>query len=116
MKKAVFLLSAALLVATAFTPAFAQKKRSPNNEGTVIIARDGKFSDKNTNVPANVPVTITIKNRNKFNIEIESKSLRIDERIPTREQKTFVVGPLAPGVYDFTDEYNDDAKGTITAK
>ena len=82
-----------------------------------LVARDGRFTPPDLEVPANQRLRIEISNEGKTPIEFESKSLRQEKVIAPGAKATVVISPLKPGSYTFFDEFHPDtSKGKLIAK
>lgn len=102
--------AAALLLAAA--PAFAQDVVLFK-----LVAKDGKFTPPNLEVPAGKRIKIEISNEGTEPIEFESLPLKQEKVLGPGAKSSVVINPLKPGTYPFFDEFHPDtSKGTITAK
>ena len=83
----------------------------------VLVLQDHRFEPVELRVPANVRLTLIIDNRDPTPEEFESEELRAEKIIPGNTRGSVMVGPLAPGVYPFVGEFNEDtARGTLVAE
>jgi len=73
----------------------------------------GKFEPAEISTPADKAFTIRIKNLEGKAMEFESKSLRIEKVIAANSEVIVNVRPQKPGRYEFFDEYNEKARGTV---
>ena len=81
-----------------------------------LQVKDGHFEPSNLSVKANTPFKIRITNADKSSIEFESFSLNREREVAPGQTVTVYLPALAPGTYDFFDDFHKSNKGTITAK
>ena len=81
-----------------------------------ITVQGGKFQPAELHAPVNVPVIIVIKNNDARPMEFESVSLRVEKVIPAKGQGQVRIRPLAPGRYDFFDDFNQSNRGTLVVQ
>lgn len=87
--------------------------------GDVVLelqVKDGHFQPAELNVKANTPFKIRITNADKSSIEFESFSLNREREVAPGQTITVYLPALAPGTYEFFDDFHKSNKGTITAK
>jgi len=103
MRIAALVLVAAVLAA----PAAAQ-------EATVTISvKNHKFEPARPAAPANVPITLRIRNLDPTPMEFESVSLRVEKVVVGNGEGVIHVRALAPGEYKFFDDFHQETKGTL---
>ena len=49
-------------------------------------------------------------------MEFESTSLRVEKVVTGNGEGTINVRPLAPGSYEFFDDFHDTSRGTLTVQ
>jgi plastocyanin len=103
------LILAALLLAAAL-PALAADPQ------IVISLRDHQFVPSEVPVPAGVKVELIIKNEQTVNAEFESTVLHREKIVQAGGQISVFVGPLAPGSYDFFDDFHRATTGRLVVK
>jgi len=82
-----------------------------------IEFHDGTITPTHLDVPANTRFMIEIRNTGKSASEFESHRLHKEKVVPAGHTVSVEVHPLAPGHYDFFDDFHEDApKGVIVAK
>lgn len=82
-----------------------------------LVAKDGRFTPPNLEVPANQRLRIEIVNEGNSPIEFESKPLKQEKVLAPGARSSVVINPLKPGTYPFFDEFHPDtSKGAIVAK
>jgi len=81
-----------------------------------LQVKDGHFQPAELIVKANTPFKIRIFNADKSSIEFESFSLNREREVAPGQTITVYLPALAPGTYEFFDDFHKSNKGTITAK
>ncbi len=82
-----------------------------------LVARDGRFTPPNLDVPAGKRIKIEIVNEGSAPIEFESLPLKQEKVLGPGARSSVVINPLKPGSYPFFDEFHPDtSKGVIVAK
>jgi cupredoxin-like protein len=76
----------------------------------------GQFQPSELRAPADKPVAIRLKNLDGKAMEFESKSLRVEKVIAANGEGVINVRALKPGRYDFYDDFNEKARGTLTVQ
>jgi heme/copper-type cytochrome/quinol oxidase subunit 2 len=79
-----------------------------------IIVRDHRYEPAEIHAPANRPLAISVKNSDAAPIEFESASLRVEKVIAPGAVGTVNVRPLAPGRYEFFDDFHPNTRGALT--
>jgi plastocyanin len=77
------------------------------------------FTPKEITVPAGQKIKLLVVNKDATPAEFESKPLGREKLIPGKSQATVYIGPVAPGRYNFVEEYHETeagAQGTIIAQ
>ena len=78
---------------------------------------NGHFEPFNLAVPANAPFKMQVSNQDGAAIEFESFELHRERVVRPGETITVFIPALAPGNYEFFDDFHHDApKGVIVAK
>ena len=80
-----------------------------------LALKDHQFTPTELQVPAGVRFVLVVKNEDPTPAEFESKELGAEKIISAGREATIRVGPLQPGRYAFEDEFNNQAKGVMTA-
>ena len=81
-----------------------------------LTVENGQFSPSELQAPANKPLVIVIKNHGAKAMEFESVSLRVEKVIAAKSQGSVRVRALAPGRYEFFDDFNKSTKGTLVVQ
>ena len=102
------LLVALLLSATA--SAFAA------DPAVTIAIRDHQFVPAEVPVPAGVKVELIIRNEQAERAEFESSSLHREKVVAPGRQISVSIGPLAPGRYEFFDDFHPATRGNVIAQ
>jgi len=76
----------------------------------------GQFQPSELSAPADKPFSIRVKNLDAKAIEFESKTLRVEKVISANGEAVIQVRAQKPGRYEFFDEFNEKARGTLTAQ
>jgi hypothetical protein len=106
------LLAAAVIALLTLAPAAqAQQARE------IVITYKGKqFQPSQVSAPANTPLQLRVKNLDAQPMEFESTSLRVEKVVTGNGEGTINVRPLAPGSYEFFDDFNDSSRGKLNAQ
>lgn len=109
-------LNMAHAAALAFTFAFASVPARAADAPTIEF-HDGTITPLHLEVPANTRFKIVVRNTGKTASEFESHRLHKEKVVAAGRTVSVEVHPLAPGKYDFFDDFHEDApKGVIIAK
>ena len=81
-----------------------------------ITVQNRQFSPSELQAPANKPLVIVIKNNDATPMEFESVSLRVEKVIAGKSQGSVRVRALAPGRYEFFDDFNKNTRGTLVVQ
>ena len=83
----------------------------------IRITHKGKqFQPAEISAPANTPLTLKVKNLDADAMEFESTSLRVEKVIPANGEGTLNLRALAPGRYEFFDDFNQKSQGALNVK
>ena len=106
---------AALLVAAALGAGSPAARAADPAPIALTIERD-RFDPADIKVKAGAPFTLAITNKSARAAEFESKDLRVEKVVPAGKTVTVKVRPLAPGTYQFVDDFNKQITGRIVAE
>ena len=81
-----------------------------------ISVKGGRFVPSEIHAPANRPLTISVNNLDGAAIEFESVSLRVEKIVTPGAQGAVRVRPLAPGRYEFFDDFHQQTRGTLVVE
>lgn len=83
----------------------------------LLVLKNHRFEPAEVKVPAGQRVKLVVHNQDNTAEEFESHDLNREKIIPPGAKVTLYVGPLKPGRYTFTGEYNEaTAKGVVIAE
>jgi hypothetical protein len=87
-----------------------------DNEYTLVI-RDHRFEPAELRVPAQQKIKLVVHNQDATPEEFESHELNREKVIAPGAKATIFVGPLKPGRYPFSGEFNEKtARGVLIAE
>jgi Cupredoxin-like domain len=102
-----------LAIALGAAPAAARADETPQS----LHYQNGHFEPSNLAVRANAPFKVQVANFDSAPIEFESFELHRERVVRPGETITVFIPALAPGNYEFFDDFHHDApKGVIVAK
>ena len=108
---------AAVVVAAAIVAAAGAGARAQEAAAEVAIAvKDHHFQPGEIRAPANRPLTIRVKNLDAAAMEFESVSLRVEKVVAAGGEGAVHVRPLAPGRYEFFDDFHQETRGTLVVQ
>jgi hypothetical protein len=81
-----------------------------------LTVENGQFSPAELQAPANKPLLIVIKNNGAKAMEFESVSLRVEKVVAAKSQASVRVRALAPGRYEFFDDFRPNNRGFLVAQ
>ena len=103
---AITLLAAAIL--------FARDHADAQQSASVAISvKDHRFQPSQISAPANRPISIKVKNLDAAPMEFESVSLRVEKVIAPGSEGVVNVRALAPGRYEFFDDFHQETRGVL---
>jgi hypothetical protein len=106
---AFMLLGAAVLFASGHA-------KAQQSASVAISVKDHRFQPSQISVPANRPISIKVKNLDTAAMEFESVSLRVEKVIAAGSEGVVNVGSLAPGRYEFFDDFHQEARGVLVVE
>ncbi len=78
-----------------------------------ISVKDHRFQPAQLSAPANRPLSIKVKNLDAAPMEFESVSLRVEKVIASGSEGVVNVRALAPGRYEFFDDFHQETRGVL---
>jgi hypothetical protein len=102
---------AGFLVAASCLSAAAQQKAS-----VTISVKNHRFQLAEVQAPANVPIELRVKNLDATPMEFESVGLRVEKVVSGNGEGIIRIRPLAPGRYEFFDDFHPESRGALVAK
>ena len=85
-------------------------------EGVAISVKGHHFQPAEVQAPANKPLALRVKNLDAVPMEFESVSLRVEKVIAPGSEGTVNVRALAPGRYEFFDDFHQETRGVLVVK
>ena len=108
-------LFAAALLTTAVL--FASERGNAQQSASVAISvKDHRFQPSQISAPANRPISIRVKNLDSAPMEFESVSLRVEKVIAPGSEGVVNVRALAPGRYEFFDDFHQETRGVLVVE
>src|SRR5947209_1734222 len=107
--------SLVVLAVVAFSSFAAAPARAQDATLSVTV-QNGRFQPAELQAPANKPFVIAIRNNDGKPVEFESVSLRVEKIIAARSQGTVRIRALAPGRYEFFDDFNQGNRGAVVVR
>ena len=96
---------------------FAGEHSNAQQSASVAISvKDHRFQPSQISAPANRPISIRVKNLDPTPMEFESTSLRVEKVIPADSEVVVNVRALAPGRYEFFDDFHQQTRGTLVVQ
>ena len=99
------------LAAATFFPASAQQTAS-----VTVSVKNHSFHPAQIHAPANVPVDLHVKNLDSTAMEFESDTLHVEKVVNGNSEVVIRLKPLAPGRYEFYDDYHQDSTGVLMVR
>ena len=96
---------------------FASGHSNAQQSASVAISvKDHHFQPSQVSAPANRPISIRVKNLDSAPMEFESTSLRVEKVIAAGSEGVVNVRALAPGRYEFFDDFHQQTRGTLVVQ
>ena len=109
-----FVSCALALVATTFLTSAGTRAQQATAIG--VSVKGHHFQPAEIRAPANKPLTLRVKNLDTTAIEFESVSLRVEKVVAPGSEGIINVRPLAPGRYEFFDDFHQETRGTLVVQ
>lgn len=81
-----------------------------------ISVKNHRFQPSTLQAPANVPITLRVKNLDPTPMEFESVSLRVEKVVTGGGEGIIRLRPLSPGRYSFFDDFHQQTNGTLVVR
>jgi Cupredoxin-like domain len=81
-----------------------------------ITVKNHRFEPAEPRAPANRPITIRVRNQDSAPMEFESVRLRVEKVVPANSEGVVNVRALAPGRYEFFDDFHKQTRGTLVVE
>jgi hypothetical protein len=96
---------------------FASEHANAQQSASVAISvKDHRFQPSQVTAPANRPISKRVKNLDSAPMEFESTSLRVEKVIAPGSEGVVNVRALAPGRYEFFDDFHQETRGTLVVQ
>jgi subtilase family serine protease len=99
------------LAATGFFPANAQQAAS-----VTVSVKNHSFNPAQIHAPANVAIDLRVKNLDSTAMEFESDTLHVEKVVNGNSEAVIRLKPLAPGRYEFYDDYHQNSTGFLVVR
>jgi hypothetical protein len=109
-------LAAAFFMAAIAMCLAAEELKAQQGAAVVVTMKEHRFQPAEIHAPANRPLAITVKNLDGAAIEFESVSLRVEKVIASGSAGVVNVRALAPGRYEFFDDFHQEAHGVLVVE
>ena len=90
--------------------------RAQEAANVAVSIKNHRFQPAEVQAPANVPIMLRVKNLDATPMEFESVSLRVEKVVPGNSEGIIRLRPLAPGRYNFFDDFNQQANGVLVVR
>jgi len=81
-----------------------------------VSVKNHRFQPTEIHAPPNVPIELRVKNLDSAPMEFESVSLRVEKVVTGNGEGIIRLRPLAPGRYEFFDDFHPETRGALVAK
>ncbi len=81
-----------------------------------ITVRDHSFQPSQISGPANVAIVLHVRNLDAAAMEFESVSLRVEKVVAANSEGVIRLRPLAPGRYEFFDDFHQQTRGALVIR
>ena len=81
-----------------------------------VSIKNHRFQPAEVQAPANVPIILRVKNLDATPMEFESVSLRVEKVVTGNGEGIIRLRPLAPGRYNYFDDFNQQANGVLVVR
>ena len=81
-----------------------------------ITVKNHRFEPAEPRATANRPITIRVRNQDSTPMEFESVTLRVEKVVAGNGEGVINLRPLAPGRYNFFDDFNPQTKGVLVVQ
>ncbi|MGC2411288.1 MAG: cupredoxin domain-containing protein [Stellaceae bacterium] len=106
----------AALVLAAATFASGPGARAQEAAAVAITVKNHHFQPAEVHAPANRRLALTVKNLDTAAMEFESVSLRVEKVIAPGSDGVVNVRALAPGRYEFFDDFHQETRGVLVVQ
>lgn len=106
----------AVLALAATTLTLSSGAHAQETAAVTISVKNHHFQPAEVHAPANRRLALTIKNLDAAAMEFESVSLRVEKVIAAGGEGLINVRALAPGRYEFFDDFHQDTRGVLVVQ
>lgn len=107
---------AGVLLAATMTLAGGTGSRAQESAAVAISVKGHQFQPAEVRAPAHRALTLRVKNLDSAPMEFESVSLRVEKVIIAGGEGVVNVRPLAPGRYEFFDDFHQQTRGFLVVQ
>ena len=93
-----------------------ERANAQQSASIAISVKDHRFQPSQITAPANRPISIKVKNLDTAPMEFESTSLRVEKVIAPGSEGAVNVRALAPGRYEFFDDFHQQTRGVLVVE
>ena len=86
------------------------------DDGIVIVMKDNQFIPSEVPAPAGAKLKLVVRNQNPTVAEFESSQFHREKVVQPGAEIVVFVGPLAPGSYEFFDDFHPSTRGHLVVK
>lgn len=105
-----------LLYAAAFAVLLAGSAQAQQAASISVSVKNHRFQPAEVHAPANVPITLHVKNLDATPMEFESVSLRVEKVVVGNGSGIIRLRALSPGRYNFFDDFNQQTNGVLVVQ
>jgi Cupredoxin-like domain len=116
MNVALFRPIVVVLTLAATISAAAIRSRAQQPAAIEIAVTSHRFQPPQVHAPANLPLTLRVRNLDAAAMEFESVSLRVEKVVAPGSEGIIHVRPLAPGRYEFYDDLHQETRGILVVQ
>lgn len=92
------------------------RSRAQQTAAVEIAVTSHRFQPTQAHAPANLPLTLRVRNLDAAAMEFESVSLRVEKVVPPGGEGIIHVRALAPGRYEFYDDFHEETRGVLVVQ
>jgi Cupredoxin-like domain len=102
-----------VLVLTATMLGTSVSSNAQQPDAVAISVKGHHFQPAEIHAPANRSLVLRVKNLDATPMEFESVSLRVEKVVAPGGEGVINIRPLAPGRYEFIDDFHQEARGAL---
>ena len=100
----------ALFLASVAASAFADTPQ------VALAIQSHRFVPSEVQIPAGAKIELLVRNQDAMPSEFESTELHREKVVTAGQQISVFIGPLAPGRYEFFDDFHPQTRGQLVVK